>query len=116
MAAINAQMNIRIPVELKAAGDAALASEGFSPTAAVRALWEKAARRGKDLEEVVALLRPQANTATSECDAIIERSQSIVRDCMDELGIDYSKVRQTCTDEELMEEAFFERYAVEGVL
>ena len=48
------QINIRMDRSLKEAGDAALAQIGLNPSQAVRALWEKASHRGKDLEEVSA--------------------------------------------------------------
>ena len=38
------QMNVRIDRELKREGDAALATIGYTPSQAVRALWENAVR------------------------------------------------------------------------
>ena len=62
------QINVRLEQPLKQAGNAALASIGLSPSAAIRALWEKAARRGKDLEEVQMLLtgEPHRNPDAAE--------------------------------------------------
>lgn len=50
------QLNVRIPTHLKEQGTEALASIGLSPSTAVRALWEKASKRGKDLEELANVL------------------------------------------------------------
>ena len=64
--ALAAQMNIRIEPELKKAGDAALADIGLTPTQAVRLVWEKAASRGKGLEELQELLIEGEEKAAAE--------------------------------------------------
>lgn len=61
--ALTAQINVRLDAKLKAAGDRALAEAGFTPSKAVRILWEKAARGGEDLCELQAFLLDAA------CDA-----------------------------------------------
>ena len=57
------QMNVRIDAALKSAGDEALSSIGFSPTQAVRALWERSAQRGEQLEVVRRFLVGEENDA-----------------------------------------------------
>ena len=61
--ALTAQINVRLDAELKAAGDRALAEAGFTPSKAVRILWEKAARGGEDLRELQAFLLDAARDA-----------------------------------------------------
>lgn len=51
-----AQMNTRIPADLKKCGDAVLAKIGYSPSAAVRALWRLAAMHESDPQVVQQLL------------------------------------------------------------
>lgn len=59
------QLNVRIPLRLKEEGTSALDSIGLTPSAAVRALWEKAARRGKDLEELSRMLVGESEEPSS---------------------------------------------------
>ena len=59
----SAQINARLDAACKKSGDAALASIGYTPSAAIRALWSKAARRGADLQEVKRLLDGQSESA-----------------------------------------------------
>ena len=54
-----AQINARIEPELKASGDAALAAAGLSPTQAIRALWELAARNADDPSTIETTLFPE---------------------------------------------------------
>lgn len=72
------QLNVRIPTRLKEQGGAALESVGLSPSAAVRALWEKAAKRGKDLDEVEQLLvgEPERPAAPQE-DEVVARGHAL---------------------------------------
>ena len=71
------QINARLEQPLKQAGNDALASIGFSPSEAIRALWEKAARRGKDLEEVQMLLsgEPHRDPDAAEKLAALEKAR-----------------------------------------
>lgn len=58
-----AQMNMRIDAALKAGGDAALAQAGYTPSAAVRALWEFAAAHAAAPQEISALLESAGASA-----------------------------------------------------
>lgn len=57
-----AQINVRLDKELKEAGDSALAELGLTPSVAVRALWEQAARRGEAMQTIAPLLMGDALT------------------------------------------------------
>ncbi|WP_455137898.1 type II toxin-antitoxin system RelB/DinJ family antitoxin [Thermophilibacter sp.] len=120
MAELTAQMNIRMERGLKERGDAAIASLGRTPSELVRALWEKVARRGKDLEEVADLLwgRPDAAPSAhdSEKDPVL-RGPHIVEEGMRELGINMSKVHlPELSYEELKELAWQDRLEERGLL
>lgn len=86
-----AQMNTRIDRRLKERGDAALARAGFTPSQAVRALWEFAAEH--EPEEIEMLLHGNAareeagsqNVASklqetevfwAKCDEIVDKLQA----------------------------------------
>lgn len=65
------QMNVRIDRELKREGDAALAAAGYTPSQAVRALWENAVALRRDTETLKDYLsrqspKSQAQPAQSE--------------------------------------------------
>ena len=107
------QMNTRIDPILKTKGDSALAEIGLSPSRAVRALWEKAAKRGKDLEEIAQLLLDAEDTTPSHENAVEEgwRAMDIA---MASLGLDPAAPLPT-SDEELLAEFWEERRADRGL-
>ena len=117
-----AQLNARMSKSLKESGDEALALIGFSPTQAVRALWEKASRRGKDLEEVEALLRGVAAEGMQEdftTDDVVAESWTVVEKTMASFGVDYKRYRRPKdmpSDEELLEQALYERMVERGLM
>lgn len=115
------QLNARMSKSLKESGDEALALIGFTPTQAVRALWEKASRRGKDLEEVEALLRgvgkDHARDVPDSDDALVE-SWTIVERTLASFDIDYGSYERPQNmpgDKELLEQALCERMAEKGL-
>ena len=116
------QLNARMSKSLKESGDDALALIGYSPTQAVRALWEKAARRGKDLEEVEALLRGNDASSSSRedsgADDLVRESWLIVERTMASLGVDYNSCIRPDDmpgDEELLGQALHERMVERGL-
>lgn len=116
MAELTAQMNVRMSRSLKEAGDAALASVGLTPTEVVRAIWEKASRRGKDLESVVRLLAPSSARAhEADAENPVLRGSRIVAEGMRELGIRHLGTPEL-SYEELREQAFMDRLEERGLL
>lgn len=119
MSTATVQMNVRMPAELKAQGDAALASEGVSPSAAVRAVWEKAARRGGDLAELMNLFRPKSSIekmAGGFGNPFEEVSQEISSKMLS-LGIDFSSPNSCdLSDAELLEMAYYDKARERGTL
>ena len=69
------QVNARIDADLKAAGDAALAAAGLTPTKAVRMLWQLAVRYRDDPEKLLAALDPDA--AEPSADELAERQRKV---------------------------------------
>ena len=108
------QLNARLDRELKESGDAALSTIGLSPTQAVRALWEKAALRGKDLEEVAELLCPRGERANEGDDPLI-RGRLFMEEAYKSLGIIAKTKRDAPSDKELLEEALYERELEKGL-
>ena len=60
------QMNTRIDIALKEAGDAVLARLGYSPSAAVRGLWQFVVDHQDDAASVRKVIAPDAATALSD--------------------------------------------------
>lgn len=60
------QMNTRIDASLKEAGDAVLARLGYSPSAAVRGLWQFVVDHQDDAASVREVISPGAATALSD--------------------------------------------------
>ena len=73
------QMNVRIDADVKRRGDAALARAGFTPTQAVRRVWEHVAALADSPEEVVRLL--------GEPDEGGSRERLLLRESADALGL-----------------------------
>jgi len=115
------QLNARLNRSLKQSGDEALALIGLSPTQAVRALWEKASRRGKDLEEVRDLLCGNHASAEKQrgpapqVDETLAAGWAIIDDAYRRLGIDPSVKNDLPSDTELLEEALYERLVERGL-
>jgi len=95
------QMNVRMPVTLKRGGDSALESIGFTPTEAVRALWAKAAARGRGLEEVAAALSAESERETLKGDPLsgIRRGRAAVDEGIAALGIGRAAMAASALDD-----------------
>ena len=115
-----AQINVRIDRTLKEAGDAALASAGFSPSEAVRALWQKAAARGASLEEVIACLRNELGQHPRDAEGCqadpFEENRWLVVERMKQIGVTDFATPVSSNDDELYEQAMVERLQDRGLL
>lgn len=109
------QINARIDSELKTQGDAALERAGFSPTAAIRALWTLAIQLDNQPGALAAILDPDRDKPTEE--QLAERARKVklaragVRIFDDYLlshGIDPASVPVNTNPEESYEEALEE--------
>ena len=101
------QMNIRIDASLKERGDDALSSIGFTPTQAVRALWERASQRGRQLEEVRQFLQGAQAEAdrTDTGSSLLAAGRRIVPEAIASLGINEDAIAQASQDESALRDA-----------
>lgn len=115
-----AQINARIAPELKARGDAALLNAGFSPTQAIRALWDFAAEHFDDPDVIARALLPE-QTSDEDARAAEEKAQraeaiaygpSLVRDAYLKFGLVWPLASELSYDD-LKELAYAERYGDE---
>lgn len=112
------QINVRIAHSLKEAGDTVLRQAGLSPTQAVRALWELAARNADSPEAVTHALFPEAaqlkekgeEEAKSRRARLISQGPRISRQVFEELGISLSYEADSPSYDDLKEEVLAERY------
>lgn len=117
-AARQTQMNTRIDAELKAAGDAALARLGYTPSAAVRGLWRFVVDHQDDAAAVREVIEPDAASALSDeasrKAAAIVGLRSLYEQTACELGIPgkakanlpfWDDIRESWYDERLEREA-----------
>lgn len=70
-----AQVNARIDARLKEEGDAGLAAAGYTPTQAVRSLWELASRHRDDPAAIRSALDPTDGSVTP--DELAERQRRL---------------------------------------
>lgn len=84
------QLNVRMERSLRDAGNAALESKGVSPSAFVRAVWEKLAQKGESLEEALNLyLRSQSGAKAQLPDVgPIEQGQSLYARLLHDVGVE----------------------------
>ena len=119
------QMNTRIERELKQRGDAVLARAGFSPSEAVRALWEFAAAHEREPQAVARALAVEDPEAERGRQERIQRKRDTLAkarkdmaNTMSRLGITDKGMRKVfeTPDKELYEQALVERYRERGLL
>ena len=115
------QLNARMSRELKKSGDEALALIGLSPTAAVRALWEKASKRGEDLEQVAQLLAPTEavkEKSATDSDNSFAETWAMMDEFYRQVGVDpyQTRRRDDVSDKELLEDALYERMVERGLM
>lgn len=114
----SAQVNARIDPNLKERGDKGLNRAGISPTQAVRALWELAARYSDDPEALLDILYPDradqaarnARREQMERARALEQGPEIVREAYRASGLPWPTSAEAVSYNELMEEAYAERY------
>ena len=119
---MTSQVNARIDSTLKESGDRALASIGYTPTRAVRVLWDfcsKTAHDKKRLKSTFDLLEG-ANSETEQDDEVqmrielVKEGPRIFERALEEMGV-------TCmepsglTDVELLEQAYRDKWVERGL-
>lgn len=121
MAEMMAQVNVRMPLTLKQAGDDAFAVAGLSPSAVVRAVYERAAELSHSIRGISDIVAGDESRADLEEErqrkmAVFERSAHIIEDVAERYGlkVDVGSY-EPMTDEEI-EEAMYSDYLAEGTL
>ena len=118
MASTTAQINVKLPSDLKSAGDAALAEIGLSASALVRALWEAVARRGECRERVTQTILEEASSSAMDperqarVNAAIS-GQSIMSATLRRMGVDAMELAPLTDDE--IDELRYEHFVEKGL-
>lgn len=114
----NSQVNARIDADLKREGDAGLAAAGLTPTQAVRAIWELAARNKDHPDKILAALYPNRKEADEKArQAEYERKKKLINDApkiarryYDKAGLPWPPPSASLSYEELKEQAYREQF------
>lgn len=118
------QMNTRIDRDLKQRGDAALAQAGFSPSEAVRALWEFAAAHRHEPQTVAQILSIEDLYERKERQRLIDERKNAIRTSIEstreaiiKLNITPEAMKEVAemSDDELYEQELIERYKERGL-
>ena len=118
-----AQINARIDSAVKESGDRALANAGYSPTRAIRALWEFAGKNGHDAKRLRDLLAElEGNSSGSDIDAeayrrmeLAKNGPRIIERALEEMGIENHEPSGLSYDE-LREQAYLEKWTERGLV
>ena len=120
---VASQVNVRLDSALKRSGDQALSSIGYTPTRAVRALWTfcgNAAHDTKKLRAIFALLEGgEAENGTQDETRMkmkrVEEGPLIFENALREMGVE-DLAPSGLSDEELLEQAYRDKWAERGLL
>ena len=129
------QLNVRISPELKARGDEALSEAGFTPSAAVRALWSLAVAHREDPDGLRAVLLPEGGRDNNEerqadierrlrslhegwaiCDSALAQPRPSKQDDSTSAGEPCNEPFEPCDYKELYAEALYDSYRERGLL
>lgn len=117
-AGATAQINARLNPALKQRGDEALLGAGLSPSQAIRALWELAARNTDNPEAIQRALFPERAeaqevelSAAQRCRSeAIGKGAHVVEDAYRAMGVNLSPSSTGLSFDELQDLAYQERY------
>ena len=118
-----AQINARIDSNLKESGDRSLASVGYTPTKAIRRLWEFASRNAHDRRKLRALFDELegGQSQTASADAAQQRMERvkegplIFERALQEMGIE-DHAMSGLSEDELLAQAYQEKWEERGLL
>ncbi len=117
MTATMVQMNTRIDADLKRRGDEALERAGFTPSQAIRALWEYAANHTLDPQAIRRTLESEEDALArekreAEGHKAYEEGLALAKEASKKLGIPLSFDFEF-DEQEMLEQALYERF-IEG--
>lgn len=115
------QINARIDSKLKTEGDKALAKAGFTPTQAIRKLWELAAHHASEPEVLLSVLEPEQASHTDDARAehrrqveeALNAGETLMRRAYAGAGLEWPTEPDMRTYDQLREDAYREAYAGE---
>ena len=118
-----AQINARLPRELKESGDRGLQTLGISPTTAIRILWTRLSSGGEDLVRVKDFLLGEAGETLGEDAASFNNSDVVEGWRLVERGIEQLNITAkpetipwtSQDDKDLVAQALEERMREKGV-
>lgn len=122
MATDTVQINARIGRTLKERGDAALERAGYSPSQAIRKLWDFAASNAHNPQAIQNLFGAENETTQAEAEKerarrreVVMESANIVADAYERLGITPSDWTTNASYEEMRDYALLERLRERGL-
>ena len=122
MATDMVQMNARISRSLKERGDAALERAGYTPSQAIRKLWDYAARNLHDPHAIQNLFDAPNEAVQSEIEKerarrreAFQKDMNIVAETYERLGVESSEHTINASWDELRDEALLERLRERGL-
>lgn len=121
--AVTAQINVRLPYDLKATGDEGLRALGVSPSDAVRRLWTRLSAHGEELARTQAFLlgedQGKGEPAPSFAQSDLARGWRMVDDGIARLGIAASREKvswSSSDDNDLVAQAMEDRMQNRGLI
>ncbi|WP_281654044.1 translation repressor RelB [Eggerthella sinensis] len=122
MASDTVQINARISRPLKERGDAALERAGYSPSQAIRKLWDFAANNAHNPRAIQSMFGAEEESALRDAEEerarrreVVMKSANIVADAYERLGITPSDWTTNASYEEMREYALLERLRERGL-
>ena len=122
MASDTVQINARISRPLKERGDAALERAGYSPSQAIRKLWDFAANNTHNPRAIQSMFGAEEESALRDAEEerarrreVVMKSANIVADAYERLGITPSDWTMNASYEEMREYALLERLRERGL-
>lgn len=122
MSSDTVQINARISRPLKERGDAALERAGYSPSQAIRKLWDFAANNAHNPRAIQSMFGAEQEAAQVDAEEerarrreVVMKSANIVADAYERLGITPSDWTTNASYEEVREYALLERLRERGL-
>lgn len=111
------QVNVRIDRQLKTEGDSVFETLGLSPSQAIRAFYETAAKHRHDTAPLISFLFGDSNKAASTMPSenmklhAAREGRDAVSNALDDIGLSEQTLRKCAltSDDGLLEEAMYDR-------
>lgn len=110
------QLNVRMDQSLRDAGNAALAGRNLSPSSFVRAVWEKLAQRGEQLETLLDAVFDTSEQCADQ--SPVEFGQTLYATFLHDAGLEGRSLDAAIQErsfDEMMEDSLIERWRERGL-